>query len=198
VVRCWLPDPKSFKFFAGLVLLYIGLRMARDLLLKGGATGRAGAEERFRELARAHRARREQGEELPGVRVLAVSSARIRYEFYGERYGFSPSAVGLMLCGGHGGRSYGIGGGASAPFWSLFGLRSTPWPAPRVVGNLLTSAAGGLLWALRRVSELRGAGLGLGFSSAWGAWSACTGRALQKWCARQSLDVAASSLHCGR
>ena len=33
----YLPDPKAFKLFAGLVLLYIGLRLAYDL------TGRAAA-----------------------------------------------------------------------------------------------------------------------------------------------------------
>ncbi len=35
IVRvAYLPDPKNFKFFAALVLLYIGVRLVRDLLGK--------------------------------------------------------------------------------------------------------------------------------------------------------------------
>jgi uncharacterized membrane protein YfcA len=43
VVRVvWLPDPTNFKLFAGLVLLYIGLRLLRDLLSRKGG-GKASA-----------------------------------------------------------------------------------------------------------------------------------------------------------
>jgi hypothetical protein len=52
----WLPDPRNFKLFTGQVLLHIDLRMLRDLLFKAKAMSKAKAEERFPELAYAHRA----------------------------------------------------------------------------------------------------------------------------------------------
>jgi len=52
----YLPDPVRFKLFAGVVLLYIGGRLVRDLLAKrqGGLEATA-AEERFQALVRRHR-----------------------------------------------------------------------------------------------------------------------------------------------
>ena len=42
----YLPDPRFFKFFVGLVLLYIGSRLVYDLFNKAGSAGKA-LEEKF-------------------------------------------------------------------------------------------------------------------------------------------------------
>ncbi|MEW5773345.1 MAG: sulfite exporter TauE/SafE family protein [Thermodesulfobacteriota bacterium] len=141
----WLPDPRNFKFFAGLVLLYIGLRMARELLSRAKVMSKAGAEERFQELVRQHRARRERGEALPGVSVQAFTLARIRYEFYGESYDFStPGVLALSLIVGIVGGVYGIGGGAiMAPFFvTFFGLPVYTVAGAALMGTFITSVAG--------------------------------------------------------
>lgn len=146
VVRvAWLPDPRSFKFFAGLVLLYIGLRMVRDLLSKGKVMSKAKAEERFQELVRAHRARQGKGEKLPGVSVQAFTLTRIRYEFYGECYDFStPAILALSFVVGIVGGVYGIGGGSiMAPFFvTFFGLPVYTVAGAALMGTFITSVAG--------------------------------------------------------
>jgi uncharacterized membrane protein YfcA len=100
----YLPDPASFKLFAGLVLLYVGGRMLADRLRgrgkREGADGRAPLH---------HHAR-------PCDATIAlnrVGPRRICYVFAGEEHGFSTSAVlGLSLVVGLVGGMYGIGGGA--------------------------------------------------------------------------------------
>lgn len=41
----YLPDPRTFKIFAAVVLLYIGVKMIRDLLAKTTGTERNSAAE---------------------------------------------------------------------------------------------------------------------------------------------------------
>ena len=55
VVRvAYLPNPKHFKLFAAGVLLYIGLKMIRDLLKENaGSDNKANSEKRFQELVEA-------------------------------------------------------------------------------------------------------------------------------------------------
>jgi uncharacterized membrane protein YfcA len=49
----YLPSPQQFKVFAACVLLYIGIRMIRDLLGKNsGIEGKAQGEKRFQEIVR--------------------------------------------------------------------------------------------------------------------------------------------------
>jgi uncharacterized membrane protein YfcA len=96
----YLPDPHSFKFFAGLVLLYIGVRMALGILQarrKAAAAGgrKAIADEDFK------------------VSDTRFSLRRIEFSFGGERFSFSFWGV-FLLCFVVGivGGVYGIGGGA--------------------------------------------------------------------------------------
>ena len=141
----WLPDPKSFKFFAGLVLLYIGVRMLRDLLKKKNQGGKATAEQRFQELVRTHLQRKEKGEALPAVQVLTFTLKRIRYSFYGEEYAFSTLGIfALSFIVGIVGGAYGIGGGSIiAPFFvSVFGLPVYTVAGAALMGTFVTSVAG--------------------------------------------------------
>lgn len=143
----WLPDPRSFKMFAGAVLLYIGIRMVRDLMRNGGSKGKA--DERFAALAKAHRERAAQtggeAEALPSVCVTKFSLRRIEYEFYGECHSFPvPGTFLLSLVVGMIGGTYGIGGGAIiAPFLvSVFGLPVYTVAGAALMGTFVTSLAG--------------------------------------------------------
>ena len=75
----YLPNPKNFKLFAGLVLLYIGGRLLRDLMKKRpGPGGKASAEEQFQKVVREYQqlnaARSDSGKkQLPRVGVKKFS-----------------------------------------------------------------------------------------------------------------------------
>ena len=147
----WLPDPRSFKLFAGLVLMYIGVRLLREVVRKpppdgGGAT----AEQRFQELVAAHRRRVEADAEagrgeIPRVAVRRFGLGRIEYEFYGEVYDFPTLGIfALSLVVGIVGGVYGIGGGAiMAPFFvTVFRLPVYTVAGAALMGTFITSIAG--------------------------------------------------------
>jgi uncharacterized membrane protein YfcA len=133
----YLPDPKNFKVFAGLVLGYIGVRMMRDLLKSGEKTG----EGRFRQSLRGAK-----GSVCPGrVTLREFSLQRISYDFSGETYTCSTAAVFVMsLVVGVVGGVYGIGGGSIiAPFFvSICGLPVYTVAGAALLGTLVTSVAG--------------------------------------------------------
>ena len=147
----YLPDPARFKLFAGGVLLFIGVRIVRDLLVrrKGGKDSTA-AEERFQALIRQYRSASEsltsRGERaLPRVAVKKFSLSRISYEFYGELFDFStPGIFTLSFIVGIVGGVYGIGGGAIiAPFFvAFFGLPVYTVAGAALMGTFITSVAG--------------------------------------------------------
>jgi hypothetical protein len=142
----YLPDPRYFKLFAGVVLLYIGVRLIQALLSRS-PVDRNSSEERFRELVQQHRERTEgePGEELPAVRMTRVDFTRIAYEFYGEHFEVSVWGV-LCLSAVVGvvGGIYGIGGGAIiAPFFvSVFKLPVYTVAGAALMGTFVTSIAG--------------------------------------------------------
>jgi uncharacterized membrane protein YfcA len=147
----YLPDPARFKLFAGGVLLYIGARLVKDLLVtrKGGMDGVA-AEERFQTLVRQYRKAGEglsgAGERtMPRVAVRRFTVSRITYEFYGEVFDFStPGIFTLSFLVGIVGGVYGIGGGAIiAPFFVVFfGLPVYTVAGAALMGTFITSVAG--------------------------------------------------------
>ncbi|MFH1136621.1 MAG: sulfite exporter TauE/SafE family protein [Pseudomonadota bacterium] len=151
----YLPDPKSFKLFVGLVLLYIGVRLFRDLVKKkSGRSGAQEAEKRFNERLKSIR---KEGGAGGGaaltaesrVRTLEFSLNKISYEFYGEVFTFSTWAVFFMafLVGIIGG-TYGIGGGAIiAPFFvAIFKLPVYTVAGAALAGTFLTSIFGVLFY----------------------------------------------------
>lgn len=148
VVRVrWLPDPTHFKLFAGLVLLYIGYKLVRDLTKsKIPGSDKSSAEKRFQEQVKAWKQRAAQsGEPLPTVRVLEFSAARIRYEFYGEICDVSSLGIfSLSFIVGIVGGVYGIGGGSIiAPFFvTVFGLPVYTVAGAALMGTFVTSVAG--------------------------------------------------------
>ena len=151
----YLPDAKNFKLFAACVLLYIGMRMVRDLIKQlkaantGAGTAAAAAEKRFQEQVARFREKAKlseaHGEKLASVRVVRFTATRIAYEFYGETYEVPTFGIlSLSFIVGIVGGIYGIGGGAIiAPFFvSFFGLPVYTVAGAALMGTFITSVCG--------------------------------------------------------
>ncbi len=124
-VTC-LPDPRLFKIFAGCVLLYIAIRMLRDLL-KAQGSRKAGVKN---------------GSTPFHVELQEWNLQKVRYTFNGEEYSFSTRGVLLLtFIVGIVGGIYGIGGGAIiAPFLvSFFGLPVHTIAGAALLGTFMTS-----------------------------------------------------------
>ncbi len=150
VVRIvYLPDPRDFKLFVALVLLYIGWRLARSILGAGrGGWGGQGVALRGQSA--------NPGEESdpevvagPEVRIQEISPRRIRYTFLDGTHSVSvPGLVGLSLVVGVVGGIYGIGGGSiMAPFLvTVFGLPIHTIAGATLLGTFATSLVGVLFY----------------------------------------------------
>ncbi|MFZ5996988.1 MAG: sulfite exporter TauE/SafE family protein [Nitrospirota bacterium] len=150
----YLPNPRAFKLFVGCVLLYIGLRLSKELAGKGKAksAGNTALEEKF------SRARGSQNASLASgipshavVTTISVSLRRVEYEFWGERFSFpTVSMFMLALVVGIIGGAYGIGGGSIiAPFCvAVFHLPVYTIAGAALMGTFITSVAGALFFSL--------------------------------------------------
>lgn len=132
----YLPDPRHFKVFAGLVLLYIAGRMLKDLLTKKSfKTNTAPA---------STNTACKTGMDFQ-VRILQDSWKTISYEFCGNVHTVNGLAI-MALSGLVGiiGGIYGIGGGAMlSPFFvSFFGLPVHSIAGATLMGTFVTSVAG--------------------------------------------------------
>lgn len=148
-VAC-LPDPGNFKLFAAAVLLYIGLKLVKDLTKRnsGGAIN-ADSEKRFQEMVRRHRSTvvspEFTGVALPCVRVTHFNLKRLGYRFYDENFDIPFWGVfTLSFIVGIVGGIYGIGGGAIiAPFFvTFFRLPVYTVAGAALMGTFVTSVAG--------------------------------------------------------
>lgn len=127
----YLPDPALFKKFAAFVLLYIGMRLVKDILKKTPLP--AGKIPR-----------------RPAMEIDTVTSPYFSFRQLGFRYGdveykvstFSILALSMVV--GIIGGVYGIGGGAIiAPFFiSIFGLPVYTVAGAALMGTMITSTAG--------------------------------------------------------
>ncbi|MEM3658439.1 MAG: sulfite exporter TauE/SafE family protein [Candidatus Hadarchaeum sp.] len=134
-------DPRVFKFFVGLVLLYLGLRVLISALRPS---------EKIKELEKKFKERIEMMKKrgLPEeavVRTRKVSLSRIEYEFWGEIFSFNvPSLFLVSFAIGIIGGIYGIGGGAilSPILASIFGLPTYTIAGATLLGTFLTSVFG--------------------------------------------------------
>lgn len=130
----YLPEPRAFKFFVGLVLVYMGWRMAWGVIdrpVRGHVEAKPPAMD-----AR--------------VRMLSLGFWRMSYEFDGQEYGFNPPAIfALSLAVGVVGGIYGIGGGALiAPVLiSVLGLPVYTTAGATLAGTFLTSIFGVVFYA---------------------------------------------------
>ena len=144
-----LRDPRNFKLFAATVLLYIGIKMVRDLRTRNSGSANK-SEQRFHAAARA-------GSKTAGpiaatfanpaasVSITQCSLRRIGYTFQGETFEVSTTGI-FILCFivGIVGGIYGIGGGAIvAPFLvTFFGLPVYTVAGAALMGTFVTSVAG--------------------------------------------------------
>ena len=151
----YLPDPKNFKLFVGLVLLYLGSRLLYELTgrSKKGKEQRAAIEKKFQE--RVNKATADGKGRVAGlaedavIKTKSVSLKKIEYEFWGETFSFSPAAIFMLsLAVGLIGGIYGIGGGAIiAPFVvAVLGLPVYTVAGAALSGTFITSMAGVLFF----------------------------------------------------
>lgn len=147
----YLPEPHQFKMFAAAVLLYIGIRMIRDLLGKNtGIDAIARSEERFHDRVRDYRTKKDNTDcsDPPGlsaVRLTHFNLRRFGYTFYDEHFDVSTLGIfSLSLVVGIVGGIYGIGGGAIiAPFFvTFFRLPIYTIAGASLMGTFITSVAG--------------------------------------------------------
>jgi len=127
----YLPEPRNFKFFVAVVLLYIGLRLAKDTLRRKEKARTADTAGSFT------------------VRVISSTLKRVEFEFDSKTYRFSPPLV-YLICFlvGIAGGIYGIGGGAIvAPFFvAIIGLPVHTIAGAALMGTFVTSVAGVLFY----------------------------------------------------
>lgn len=131
----YLPDPRDFELFAGLVLLYIGYRVLAEFLPR----------------QRMPRAEATSSQPVTAIRMLRFSLVRASFSFGEQVFLFSVPAMFLLaLVVGVIGGTYGIGGGAIiAPFCvALFGLPVHAIAGAAIAGTLFTSVAGVALYSL--------------------------------------------------
>ena len=128
----YLPDPKPFKLFAGLVLGYIALRMARDLWGK----------------RHDNKSERQAPQPRTGsflVKTRRFDLRRLEYDFNGQTHGCATGGIFLLALGvGVVGGIYGVGGGAIiAPFFvAVYRLPIYTVAGATLAGTFVTSVAG--------------------------------------------------------
>ena len=154
----YLPDPKTFKLFAGCVLLYIGARLLLDL--SGKQTEKKNRmnaiDEKFRQRVSEMKHERKSylASGLPHeavVTTISVSLRSVEYTFWRQRFSFN--TVGMFLLAfvvGVIGGTYGIGGGAIiAPFCvAIFHLPVYTVAGAALMGTFITSVAGVVFYSV--------------------------------------------------
>lgn len=130
----YLPSPRDFRLFVGCVLLYTGVRIAREVFLPVKGVARSVSPD-CREV----------------VDNGSFSLSKVKYDFRGESFCFGvPRMLSLAFIVGIVGGAYGIGGGSIiAPFCiSFFGLPVYTVAGAALLGTFVTSIAGVLFYSL--------------------------------------------------
>ena len=141
----YLPNPSHFKLFAAGVLLYIGLKMVRDLLKKNAdGDAKNSSEKRFQALVKSQHSKSEEMR-LNKTVVTHFNFKRLEYAFFDESFDVSFWGIfALSFVVGIVGGVYGIGGGSIiAPFFvTFFGLPVYTVAGAALMGTFVTSIAG--------------------------------------------------------
>jgi uncharacterized protein len=128
----FLPDPRSFKFFVGLVLLYIGIRVIKKVVQPKLQTDAVGHSD-F------------------NIINIVITRGRMGFDFQAKRVEFSlVTIIVLGLAVGIIGGIYGIGGGAIiAPFCVAFlNIPVHTVAGAAMFGTFATSIAGVVVYSL--------------------------------------------------
>lgn len=159
----YFPRPGTFKFFVGIVLLYIGGRLLYEMTARSqrGKKEMRDLEEKFdrhvKELKAEQNAVISSG--LPReavVRTVSLSISRVAFEFWGQRFSFPPMNMFLLaFTVGIIGGIYGVGGGAIiAPFCvAFFNLPIYTVAGASLLGTFLTSIAGVFFYSVIPAAE---------------------------------------------
>ena len=135
----YLPDPKNFKFFVGLVLSYVGIRLLNDIIKQ--------VKNRKDSLAKSAS---NDPVDLT-VSETRFSLKRIAFKFGKDNYSFSFFSI-FMLCLVVGiiGGVYGIGGGSIiAPFFvTFFHIPVYAVAGAALMGTFVTSIAGVVVYQI--------------------------------------------------
>ena len=127
----YLPDPRNFKLFVGVVLFYIGFRLFMDVVKN---KGRKKVSNTTQTAVERHI-----------VKLLESTMRQVKFDYDGETHRFSPLIVYIIcfLVGIIGG-IYGIGGGSIvAPFFvAIIGLPVYTVAGAALMGTFITSVAG--------------------------------------------------------
>jgi len=135
----YLPEPGNFKFFVGIVLLYIGIKLLWDIVKN---------KKQNTVLVKS---------EVPGqdtdfvISHTSFSFKQVTFKFSGQTFSFSvPAACSLCFIVGIIGGIYGIGGGAIvAPFFvAFFHLPVHAVAGAALMGTFVTSIAGVIVYQL--------------------------------------------------
>ncbi|MCK5695695.1 MAG: sulfite exporter TauE/SafE family protein [Desulfobacula sp.] len=132
----YLPDPKSFKVFVGLVLLYIGWKLLKDIII-------------------AHKAKEKdqpvKTTNFHSLTVMESSFNKVSFEFGGKVYAYKPLTI-YLICSFVGiiGGIYGIGGGSIiAPILvTIIGLPVHVIAGAALLGTFVTSISGVIFYQL--------------------------------------------------
>jgi uncharacterized membrane protein YfcA len=135
----YLPDPRNFKFFVGLVLSYVGIRLLNDVIKQVKKRKDSGTKKVSKDPM-----------DLT-VSETRFSLKRIEFKFDGEDYSFSFFSVfWLCLVVGIIGGVYGIGGGSIiAPFFvTFFHIPVHAVAGAALMGTFVTSIAGVIVYQI--------------------------------------------------
>lgn len=202
----YLPNPKAFKMFVGVVLLYIGIRLLKELT--GTAKkpeGVTALDRKFKE--RAEGIKRQNNSKIASgipydavVKVISVSFTKIEYEFWGERFSFNPVIIFILsLVVGIIGGAYGIGGGSIiAPFCvSVLHLPVYTIAGAALMGTFITSLSGAAFFSFidipKGVSAMPDWPLGILFG-AGGVIGMYLGARLQKFVPQKFIKLMLGSV----
>jgi uncharacterized membrane protein YfcA len=127
----YLPDPRTFKLFAGMVLCYIGLRLLMDAISNKGR----------KKISKTNQTAGGQHT----LKLIESTMRSVKFDYDGEAYAFAPLVVyAVCFLVGIIGGIYGIGGGAIvAPFFvAIIGLPVYIVAGAALMGTFITSVAG--------------------------------------------------------
>lgn len=137
----YLPDPKTFKFFVGCVLLFIGAKILKELFFQKKSSQTTPLINPLNKPL----------DESSKIKNVVFSIKRVEYEFWGKLFSFSTIGMFILaLVVGIIGGAYGIGGGAIiAPFCvAIFHLPVYTIAGAALMGTFITSFAGAIFFSI--------------------------------------------------
>ncbi|GIM30106.1 UPF0721 transmembrane protein [Clostridium polyendosporum] len=162
----YLPNPRTFKLFVGIILLYLVYLLISDIIGRNKKIkqGNISLNKKFAKQATLGKQNYLKCfvTRLPEEAVVEtknISFSKIEYEFWGETYSFNPVSVFILaLIVGNIGGIYGIGGGAMiSPFCvSILNLPIYTVAGAALASTFITSIAGVIYYQILAVTPFSG------------------------------------------